>query len=815
MNNQATIDVFFKNQRKRKSLHLRIKPKSSRMSVENLDMSAPIEISDDEGTITDRSNNSMNTTTLNCSDTSGDTEPYSLDSFIQTPSKAINTTETPTKVSPSRSLSTPKYFSPSKKRCISLKTSPGKVKRNLNYALKDAIMVKADNENEFYNYTEGLDDNTKFLLTIIHNYLQGNSLRPLLDEKSAELLKRSLSVMKPGMRIVCRLFWRHGVWYRLDNIKKIAEGKSNVEGSAIHEVLNSLIEQGFLDTLDPNDHRDVLTYDELVDLLKADELKDICKWFKLKVSKKEEAKHALRKFCKQKVNIKSFFVGGGGSANENRVMKALKTKVGCCYKLTDLARITLKELYILMFLGMDYSIIRENQLELTLLNEKTNRETYPLPRCMVTDNASVVFKDRQEFEGYLRAHDIYEEFLATVETVPKCGIVKRVYDLHNAITEEQMESYTNKSQWLLRFTPPYVYVKVLEEGIQYLKKDKVNENLDLAVKILTLLIKQNTFRQHKKAGWYSEKALIVDKLLLWPDEAASILLEGFEAGLPEESLEVLKVRAKLLVQRKTNCVTDSLKGKLQKYIDCNDVVEKNIRANHIYKVPMCSPGRGKIKFETRTERGVNIQDAEEYCIDYYINGGKYTHGGHWEGRILMTIFFLLFWDIIYNSIQGLRGIFLSHYQVFPLDMFTDSFYRNRKTLIDEKLKEIKESTIEDLIEKMESVWNSRPENELSGINRSITWAQVAGVCTCLGTGRISSLVRRLALTGGRTQSGVPDLTMWNELTREITFVEVKTDTDKPSIKQILWMHYMKQHGVDTEFCYVGVNTTRCKARNRD
>lgn len=81
-----------------------------------------------------------------------------------------------------------------------------------------------------------------------------------------------------------------------------------------------------------------------------------------------------------------------------------------------------------------------------------------------------------------------------------------------------VRSYTNKSQWLLRFTPPYVYVKVLEEGIQYLKKDKVNENLDLAVKILTLLIKQNTFRQHKKAGWFSEKALIVDKLLLWPDE---------------------------------------------------------------------------------------------------------------------------------------------------------------------------------------------------------------------------------------------------------------------------------------------------------
>lgn len=48
---------------------------------------------------------------------------------------------------------------------------------------------------------------------------------------------------------------------------------------------------------------------------------------------------------------------------------------------------------------------------------------------------------------------------------------------------------------------------------------------------------------------------------------------------------------------------------------------------------------------------------------------------------------------------------------------------------------------------------------------------------------------------------------------QIKFVEVKTDTDKPSMKQLQWMQYLAENGIDTGFCYVGVHTTRCKARS--
>lgn len=77
----------------------------------------------------------------------------------------------------------------------------------------------------------------------------------------------------------------------------------------------------------------------------------------------------------------------------------MSLKAGPCYKLSDLARKTIYELHILMYLGIDYNVIREKNLELTLLNYKINREVYPIEETML-DDASVVFKDRQEFRRF-------------------------------------------------------------------------------------------------------------------------------------------------------------------------------------------------------------------------------------------------------------------------------------------------------------------------------------------------------------------------------------------------------------------------------
>lgn len=86
-------------------------------------------------------------------------------------------------------------------------------------------------------------------------------------------------------------------------------------------------------------------------------------------------------------------------------------------------------------------------------------------------------------------------------------------------------------------------------------------------------------------------------------------------------------------------------------------------------------------------------------------------GGHWEGKIVTTIFFLLFWDIIYARLRDLRGLYLSRYQAFPLDLRTDGFYDNRRLLLEHRLRDIEEGSDADMLARMQHTWLSRPESE--------------------------------------------------------------------------------------------------------
>lgn len=62
-------------------------------------------------------------------------------------------------------------------------------------------------------------------------------------------------------------------------------------------------------------------------------------------------------------------------------------------------------------------------------------------------------------------------------------------------------------------------------------------------------------------------------------------------------------------------------------------------------------------------------------------------------------------------LPGVKGIFLTKYYMYPQDLFTDSFYVNRKTLIDEKLTMLENLEEDILLTIMKETWESRPECE--------------------------------------------------------------------------------------------------------
>ena len=104
-----------------------------------------------------------------------------------------------------------------------------------------------------------------------------------------------------------------------------------------------------------------------------------------------------------------------------------------------------------------------------------------------------------------------------------------------------------------------------------------------------------------------------------------------------------------------------------------------------------------------------VVSVEEFSLQHYEDegwkgyvallpwsGSTYIvwHRLHSEGRIVYTIFGLLFWDIIFTSIPG---AFETPFQVAPLDIDTDTFYHSRRELFDKRFAEIKQGKAREII----------------------------------------------------------------------------------------------------------------------
>lgn len=71
---------------------------------------------------------------------------------------------------------------------------------------------------------------------------------------------------------------------------------------------------------------------------------------------------------------------------------------------------------------------------------------------------------------------------------------------------------------------------------------------------------------------------------------------------------------------------------------------------------------------------------------------------HAEGRIVSTIFTMLFWSVLFAPVPG---AFETAYQTAPLDLAHDSFFSAREAAIEERLKEIEDGKARELIEKID------------------------------------------------------------------------------------------------------------------
>ncbi|CAB3978435.1 Fanconi-associated nuclease 1, partial [Paramuricea clavata] len=261
----------------------------------------------------------------------------------------------------------------------------------------------------------------------------------------------------------------------------------------------------------------------------------------------------------------------------------------------------------------------------------------------------------------------------------------------------------------------------------------------------------------------------------------------------------LEERAKKICQLKRN---SSLKKYLTE-IKCTELREPNVEtisAKRLELQPVF------VLREVNTD-GSNDNEVLNYCgveemaLRYYRKQG-YNEGIHGEGLTFTMLFTLLMWDVIFCD--SVPDVFRTPFQASPLDIYSENFYANRKKLIDERLNEIENASVEKLTEWIEAKWKEQEGKTCVGIKWELFSGvrQITGLARCLGSKVIAGICEKFAKDYRHTRSGLPDLVVWNCTDLKYKIVEVKGPNDKLSTKQQVWLDVLVRLGADTEVLYV-------------
>ena len=196
---------------------------------------------------------------------------------------------------------------------------------------------------------------------------------------------------------------------------------------------------------------------------------------------------------------------------------------------------------------------------------------------------------------------------------------------------------------------------------------------------------------------------------------------------------------------------------------------------------------------------VQYCSVEEFCLHHYSVNGL-PDGLHAEGAVLNSFLGLLFWDIIYMDVPD---AFRDPGQALPLDWDTDNFFKARESFIQIRLAELRSLDIEEVAAQVIDSWISH-----FGVISLINWnlfsseEKLRDLILCFDPVSLAAVMERMIRDHRSTRSGLPDLTVWNSKTKELKCVEVKGPGDRLSTKQILWVRFLNNSGINCEVCHV-------------
>ncbi|KAM4746922.1 LOW QUALITY PROTEIN: fanconi-associated nuclease 1 [Rhinophrynus dorsalis] len=552
-------------------------------------------------------------------------------------------------------------------------------------------------------------------------------------------------------------------------------------------------------------HSELQDLQEALDLLSAPEIKVLAKGFHL--TNPGAPKHQLiQEFLRLSKQRSVFSLGRNQPGLAAVILKKAKDLTGQAVRVCRAPRAVFSRV-LLLFSLTDSMEVEEaasgGQTQLsTVLMVNMGRTVFPQ---YTVQRSTRIFQDRDDLIRYEAAmHKLVDIVVAM--TNGNWNEAQVLYqnaskDWNELKNESSLRYHEKLPVYLRCFTVGWVYTRILSRGVEILQRLHLYE----AVELLQSLLSQHIYCPDSRGRWWDRLVLNLHQHLKRTQKAIGFIMEGLSDPYVRTGHQLSLYQRAVRMRDSPSCKKFHQMFCDLPVIDVEDVPHVTIKGK------MCpQTGMGKSVFlmedlsdEVGEDNSLStvMCSVEELALAHYRQQG-FDQGIHGEGSTFCTLYGLLMWDIIF--MEGIPDVFRNPYQAFPLDLYTDCFYENRKDAIENRIQLLRESSTEILLELLADVWNAYEGRAAALISweRFSSLQQAQNLVSCFGGPFLSGVCKKMSKDIRHCRGGLPDLVVWNVQTKQYKLVEVKGPNDRLSHKQMVWLHELKKMGADVEVCHV-------------
>lgn len=680
---------------------------------------------------------------------------------------------------------------------------PVEVLEDLNYEFNYNLLESAESLNSISDILSKINEISspghpyylRNFLMVLQAVLENEDDVRLFDEQDMNIITKFCQLSVGGQKLYVRLFQRKLNWLK---VNKIEYEEIAVDLSPIIE---ELVEARFLQT--ESELEDLC---EGLDLLSAPELKSLAKIFHLPNpnGQKQQLVDDFLRLAKQR-SVFSRNQAGIGTV----ILKRAKDLAGRSVRICKSPRAVFSRILLLFSLSEsveDEEAGSAGQGQLfTVLMVNTGRVVFP---SYTVHRKTQVFQDREDLIRYATAAHLSND----IATAMVNGNWEEAHHLYVCAKEtwNNLKNHPSLSchrvlpEYLRRFTVGWKYTRILSQGVEILQRLHMYE---AAVQELQTLLAQDVYCTDSRGRWWDRLALNLHQHLKNTKQAVDCIKNGLADPFVRTGhrlalyLRALRIRDSPSC-RQFRCLFQDLPD-----ITVEDVTHVTIKGK---MCPQTGLGKSVFLMEGVSDEEEGGKDCsvstvmcsvEELALTHYRQNG-FDQGIHGEGSTFITLYGILMWDIIF--MDGIPDVFRNSYQMFPLDLYTDCFYENRRDAIEARLQLLHEASLDTLANLIADVWTTQEGKAAALVNWGLfsSLQQVQSLVSSLGGMFLSGVFRRLSKDLRHCRGGLPDLVVWSTHSNHFKLVEVKGPNDRLSHKQMIWLSELKKLGAAVEVCHV-------------